>query len=48
MHGNLSQLSNELAKQDKISKAKQVIEITKQQPVDTNPNTVIKFNLPVK
>lgn len=48
MHGNLSQLSNELAKQDKISKAKQVIEITKQQPISNNSNTVIKFNLPVK
>ena len=48
MHGNLSQLSNELAKQDKISKAKQVIEVTKQQPISNNSNTVIKFNLPVK
>ena len=33
---------------DKISKAKQVIEITKQQPISNNSNTVIKFNLPVK
>ena len=51
MHGDLSQLSNELVKQDRITKAKSIITTTKKNVSSSNTgdtNKIIKFNLPVK
>lgn len=49
MHGDLSQLSNELVNRDKIQKNKQIITIQKQSgtPSNGNPNRIVKYILPV-
>lgn len=51
MHGDLSQLSNELAKQDKITKGKTIITLGKKSittPSGGNANKIIRYDLPVK